>query len=386
MMTRRLSIVTGLAASPACGPAAKARPRTTPYHSSAGQRFLSFGLVLLTAAAAQGQRPSAQPPCVIPQSKMISWWTGDTSDNDLYGVNNPSAENAVTLVPGEVLDGFTFGTEGYIDIPASPTLANQKFTWAAWAEPMGPGPNNDSYGSIIVGQQSGTGSVLQLNWDSPDERFLFVFGASSTAISSTDTFPPGSFYFVAATYDGKTFRLYVNGVLEGTYAQTGTIAYSSSTWTIGSADAEIRAIGYPRTWNGVIDEVQAYPAPLSASELLAIYKAGSAGVCKAAVILNPAKETFASEVVGVTSPAKTVTLINNRDVVLTIDGFTFAGADPSDFAVSSTTCGSTLAARKSCKVSLTFTPQATGKRSATLNVNDSDSSSPQPVALSGTGT
>jgi len=81
-----------------------------------------------------------------------------------------------------------------------------------------------------------------------------------------------------------------------------------------------------------------------------------------------------------------VTIINNRDVVLTMTGFGFGGADPSDFAESSTTCGSTLAARKSCKVSVTFTPQATGKRSATLEVNDSDPSSPQTVDLSGTGT
>jgi hypothetical protein len=348
--------------------------------------ILSLSFAFLTALA-QAQRPSTQAQCVIPQSSMVSWWTGDTNDNDLYSVNNPSAVNTVALVPAEVLDGFTFGTDGYIDIPASSTLANQKFTWAAWAKPEGPGPNDDKWGSVIVGQEIVSGGTVELTWrDNPDDRFLFVFDGASEVIVSNDIFPPGSFYLVVVTYDGETFSLYVNGMLEGTYVEKETVVYSSSTWTIGSANSLGRSSGFPRTWNGIVDEVQAYKAALPASSLLSIYKAGSAGVCKPAVITNPAKETFTSETVGTTSPAKTVTIINNRDVVLTIDSFGFGGADPSDFAESSTTCESTLAARKSCKVSVTFTPQAAGKRSATLEVNDSDSSSPQSVALSGTGT
>jgi hypothetical protein len=349
------------------------------------QKVLALGFLLLTTVA-QCQRPSAQAHCVIPQSTLVSWWTGDTDESDLYGLNNPSAVNAVTLVQAEVLDGFKIGTGGYIDIPAASTLANQKFTWTAWAEPEGPGPNDDGYGSVVVGQDNGSGGIVELDWrDSPDERFLLLIDGGSVAIVSNDIFPTGSFYLVAATYDGVTFRLYVNGVLEGTYIQTEKIAYSSSTWTIGATNAYFRSMGYPRTWNGIVDEVQAYKTALPATSLLSIYKAGSAGVCKAAVIANPAEETFPSQSLGTTSSPKTITIINNRDVVLTMDGFTFGGADPSDFPESSTTCGSTLAARKSCKVSVTFTPQAAGKRSATLEVNDSDSSSPQTVSLTGTG-
>src|SRR5271165_372734 len=89
--------------------------------------------------------------CVTPPRDLVSWWTGDTGESDLYGVNNPSAVSAVTLVPAEVLDGFSFGTGGYIDILDSPTLDNQTFTWDAWVMPNGPGPNNDAYGNIIIG-------------------------------------------------------------------------------------------------------------------------------------------------------------------------------------------------------------------------------------------
>jgi hypothetical protein len=340
-------------------------------------------LILLTMAF-HGQA-SASSPCIVPPTGLISWWTGDVDETDLYGVNNPSAVNAVSIVPGEVSNGFTFGTGGYIDIPASPALANQKFTWDAWVRPDGPGPNDG--GNVIVEQDiDQTHDVVGLYWNASNNRFLFVFGdVGSEIIVSNDTFPSGTFYFVAATYDGTTFRLYVNGVLEGSFAEKKTIAYSSRTWGIGSLDAINRGNGFLRTWNGVIDEVEAFKVALSSSKILSIFKAGSAGKCKGPVIVTPTKETFALQTVGTTSPAKTVMILNNRDVTLTIDPFTFTGADPADFGESSTTCASTLAARKTCKVSVTFTPRQTGKRSAVLDVNDSAAGSPQTVSLSGTG-
>jgi len=294
-------------------------------------------------------RAVASATCVVPPISLISWWTGDVDETDLYGVNDPSAVKAVSLVPGEVLDGFTFGTGGYIDIPASSTLANQRFTWDAWVvEPDGPGPNHDQYGSVILGQTTdGAGATVQLTWRATDNRFLFLFDSDVNEIVSSDTFPAGTFYLVAGTYDGATFSLYVNGVLEGSYSEKEKIAYSSSTWEIGSADAYYRAAGFPRTWNGVIDEVEAFKIALSAAEIQAIFKAGSAGKCKNPVVVTPMVETFASQEVGTISPAKTVMILNNRDVTLTIDPFTFAGADPSDFGDPSTTCGGTLDARKS---------------------------------------
>lgn len=337
---------------------------------------------LLLALVLHGQASASSPTCIVPPTGLVSWWTGDVDETDLYGVNNPSAVNAVTLVPAEVLDGFTFGLGGYIDIPASPTLANQKFTWDAWVEPEGPGPIDDAFGSGIVSQDINDSTVsMQLAWrDNPDYRFLFEFGDlnSGQFITSNDIFPPGAFYLVAGTYDGATFRLYVNGVLEGSFAEKTKVAYSSNPWIIGSDNAG-------RTWNGVIDEVEAFKVALSAANILKIFKAGSAGKCKAPVVVTPASEKFPTETVGTTSPAKTVMILNNRNVILTVDPFTFTGADPSDFGDPSTTCGSTLAARKTCKVSVTFTPQATGKRSAVLDVNDNAAGSPQTIPLSGTG-
>jgi uncharacterized repeat protein (TIGR01451 family) len=220
--------------------------------------------------------------CLTSASDLVSWWSGDGNTNDLLGANNPSASSAVSFVPGEVDTGFAFGPGGFIDIPASQSLANQRFTWSAWVRPDGPGPNNDSFGSVIVGQEiDGSHASAEILWRAMDNRFLFIFGdVSSELIVSQDTFAPGQFYLVTGTYDGSAFSLFVNGNLEGQYTEAKTIAYASSGWTIGSANSASRGSGFPRTWNGVIDEVQAFNRSLLQTEIQAIFNAGSLGECK----------------------------------------------------------------------------------------------------------
>lgn len=102
------------------------------------------------------------------------------------------------------------------------------------------------------------------------------------------------------------------------------------------------------------------------------------------VSVLPASLNFATQKVGTTSAAKIVTVTNKGSVSLTISSTTITGANALDFAMTKT-CGSTLAAGASCTVSLTFTPKATGKRSAGFNLFDTGGGSPQVVTLGGTG-
>src|SRR5262249_52548538 len=117
---------------------------------------------------------------------------------------------------------------------------------------------------------------IGLWWSALTQRFRFGLPGSAF-IDSTDTFAAGQFYYVAATYDGATFKLFVNGILEAQQALVTTISYSSlAPWTIGSSDANYRSIA-PRTWNGVIDDVAIANRAFSGTEIQAIYAAGSAG-------------------------------------------------------------------------------------------------------------
>ncbi len=97
--------------------------------------------------------------------------------------------------------------------------------------------------------------------------------------------------------------------------------------------------------------------------------------------LAPASATYAAQAEGTTSVAKTFALTNNQTVALTSIAITTAG----DFAVSATTCTTSLAAKSKCTISVTFTPTAAGKRTGQLSVSDSANNSPQIAPLTGTG-
>ncbi|MGB8977835.1 MAG: choice-of-anchor D domain-containing protein [Terriglobales bacterium] len=97
--------------------------------------------------------------------------------------------------------------------------------------------------------------------------------------------------------------------------------------------------------------------------------------------LTPAKASFPKTAVGSQSAAKTFTLSNKESVALT-------GVSPSttgNFSISATTCGSSLAAKSKCTISVVFKPTETGVQTGTLQVNDSAFGSPQVSTLTGTG-
>jgi hypothetical protein len=105
---------------------------------------------------------------------------------------------------------------------------------------------------------------------------------------------------------------------------------------------------------------------------------------------SPTVVTFGSQNTGTTSAAQSSTLQNTGTATLataTPANIAISGTNASDFAISTTSCGTTLSAGTSCTVSVTFTPSALGARSASLTETDSSATnSPQSVSLSGTGT
>ena len=111
------------------------------------------------------------------------------------------------------------------------------------------------------------------------------------------------------------------------------------------------------------------------------------GVGDAPVVkLSPASVAFSNENVGTTSAARTVTVTNSGNATLTIANIAIGGADPADFAETSSTCGSPVPSGKNCTIGVTFSPHSAGARSAALDITDNAAGSPQTVSLTGTGT
>jgi hypothetical protein len=84
-----------------------------------------------------------------------------------------------------------------------------------------------------------------------------------------------------------------------------------------------------------------------------------------------------------TGPA-TIYIYNNGTERVTFSRASVGGANPADFQIVRDTCSGTLLAYHTCGVKFTFTPTATGTRTAALLVNNNSPSSPQAVSLSGT--
>lgn len=96
--------------------------------------------------------------------------------------------------------------------------------------------------------------------------------------------------------------------------------------------------------------------------------------------LSPTTLDFASQIVGTTSSAKSVTLTNTGTDTLTLGAITIDG----EWAQTNT-CSATLAPGASCSFSVTFTPGAAGDRSGALTVNSNAPGGPHTVALTGVG-
>jgi hypothetical protein len=102
------------------------------------------------------------------------------------------------------------------------------------------------------------------------------------------------------------------------------------------------------------------------------------------VQLVPTSVNFGNQTVGTKSQIKKITLTNKGSVAVSITSITITGTNAGDFA-EITNCGASVAAGGTCLIGVTFTPSATGVRSASVSIADNGGGSPQHVQLKGTG-
>ena len=199
-------------------------------------------------------------------------------------------------------------------------------------------PTSLTWGTVVLGATGAAKSVTLTN-------------TGSTTLNISSIAPSGDFALATSTKPcGTTLAAGANCIIKVTFTPT----------QIGSRTGTLT----------LTDNSPSSPQTVALS--------GTGG---AQAKLTPVSATFATEKVGVTSPAKVFTLANKQAVALT--GITISTTG--DFTVSSTTCSTSLSALTSCTISVTFTPTAVGTRTGTLSVADSAIGSPQTSSLKGTG-
>ena len=104
-------------------------------------------------------------------------------------------------------------------------------------------------------------------------------------------------------------------------------------------------------------------------------------VPKTAVRFSTSSLSFAPQQINTSSTPQSFTLTNLGSNSLSISSIAPTTSDYTE----TNNCGSSLAARANCTITVTFTPKAVGSRPASIVFTDSDPTNPQTVSLSGTG-
>jgi hypothetical protein len=280
--------------------------------------------------------------CTAPPGGLVSWWQGEGSANDQMSLNHGALVSGATFTTGRVGEAFSFdGTTSYAQVaaPASLPLGSAARTVELWFRtPRDLTVATDS--SLVQYGSAANGSMFGLITSVNAPGKLYFYG-HNTALSGATTLVPDQWYHGAASYDGTTVRLYLNGVEEA----NGNLALNTV------LDGNGLTIGWrspSSMWQGEIDEVRLYDRALSAPEIAAIYNAGTKGVCDTIAptvkAVNPANGAAAASVGAPISADFSEAMLMSS---ITASTFTLAG--PSGAVAGSLVASGTTA---------TFTPSA----------------------------
>ncbi|MCB9991475.1 MAG: DUF1566 domain-containing protein [Rhodospirillales bacterium] len=222
---------------------------------------------------------------------LIGHWkldeTSGTSAVDSSGNgNNGSMQNGLDAgndsVTGKIDTALDFdGGDDYINAGNDASLnITGSITLASWVK-AGSFPASNAYKQFIAKGYDGTNSQFQFGfqndattgnvprlivgtWDGSYHGILYDY--SSTIVT-------GQWYHITGTFDGATWRLYIDGQLVQSSNDTASIKTSTKSVLIGAHDAN----GSLKYFDGQLDDVRIYNRPLSASEITQLYCLGAAG-------------------------------------------------------------------------------------------------------------
>ena len=173
--------------------------------------------------------------------------------------NNGTITGATWTTSGKYGNALTFnGTNALVTINNAASLQlTSAMTLEAWVYPTTVSSawrdviykGNDNYyleGTSSKSSRPAAGAIL---------------GGVYGEVYGTTALTANTWAHLAATYDGATMRLYVNGVQVSSLAKTGSIATSTNPLQIGGDSL------YGQYFAGRIDEVRIYNRALSVAEI-----------------------------------------------------------------------------------------------------------------------
>ncbi len=209
------------------------------------------------------------------QDHLIAHYDFNGNANDLSGNGNDGIVHGPTLTSGRSNipnTAYYFnGIDDYIQVPdnASFQIADNKVTIALWVKVNYPGNkfflykgSNQFNREYSLGLSAGTDSLAGFNinnlggWDSNQ------YSVNSKTVIQSDTW-----YYIVGSWDGKTQKIYVNGMLENTSEPTVQIGDYNSDLYIGTYGGKIEDYAF----NGTIDDIMIFNTALTDEEVYQLY-------------------------------------------------------------------------------------------------------------------
>jgi hypothetical protein len=198
---------------------------------------------------------------------LVGYWkfeegTGTTA-YDSSGKNNHGTIYGTTWTDGKLGKGLNFTKlSDYVEVNDSPSLdLTDHLTITAWIKPHA----YPDYWPKIAGKGDGNTSSYWLGFTGGS--VILTLGNGAGYCEAYHPFVLDEWAYVAATWDGTTMHIYINGKDEEDTNYTGTLTPNEHPLIIGSRDN-----GYNDYFNGTIDEVKIYNRALSGDEIREEYE------------------------------------------------------------------------------------------------------------------
>ena len=201
-------------------------------------------------------------------TNLVGAWgfdeTSGTTAVDASGRNNTGTLNGpARSAAGKFGGALSFdGINDWVTVPDADVLdLTTGMTMEAWVRPSAVGA---AWRTVMLKEQPNNLIYALYAGDGSGRPATDVFTTADRGFSGTTAMVLDAWTHLAATYDGTTQRLYVNGVQVATKATTGSIRASTGVLRIGGNG----------TWNdewfaGLIDEVRLYNKALTAAQIQA---------------------------------------------------------------------------------------------------------------------
>jgi hypothetical protein len=226
------------------------------------------GNVTVTAAGVQGSPKSI--PVTLTVAAAPSGLVGaygfeeaaGTTATDSSGLGNTGVINGPARVTtGKFGRALTFdGVNDLVTIPDSASLDITRMTLEAWVRPTVLGT---AWRSVLLKEQPGDFVYALYATTNASRPSGYVFIGGEKEARGTAALTVNTWTHLATTYDGANLRLYVNGTLVKTTAQTGNIATSSGALQLGGNTI------WGEWYAGTLDDVRVYNKALTAAEIQA---------------------------------------------------------------------------------------------------------------------